>query len=126
MIRRATLDDVAQVNEWAGADFTEFLSNEMNVCLVTNDGGAIFAWRGPGIYEVHVFFKQRGREVLALSERMLHWMRRDYGAKLFWAAIPTDEKSRRVIMFTRLMGWKFNGKAVFPHGECEIYVSENA
>jgi hypothetical protein len=47
----------------------------MNVCLLEGEGGALFVWRGPQIYEVHVFFEQRGREVLDLSHRMLEAMR---------------------------------------------------
>jgi hypothetical protein len=124
MIRRATLDDVEQVNRWIGrdfpgVDFTEILSNEMNVCLAAGEGGAFFMWRGPRIYEVHVFFEQRGREVIRISHEMLRIMRADYGARMFWAAVPVE--SRKVLMFTRLMGWKSNGCADFPHGLCEIF-----
>lgn len=119
--------DAQLVNGWVArdggeGDFTEFLSNRMNVCLIEGEGGAFFAWRGPGIYEVHVFFEQRGREVLNISRSMLNLMRDAYGAALFWAAIPVE--SRRVIMFTRLMGWKSHGCADFPHGTCELFVGE--
>lgn len=130
MIRRALLADVEQINRWnerdmgEPVDFTEFLENRMNVCLVEGEGGAFFAWRGPGIYEVHVFFEQRGREVLALSHDMLGVMRENYGAKMFWAAVPVEQ--RKVLLFTRLMGWKSKGLAELPHGWCEIFVSENA
>lgn len=125
----ATLSHVEKVNGWIErdsgreVDFTEFLSNPMNACLIEGEGGALFVWRGPGIFEAHVFFEQRGREVLELSHRMLDYMRREFGAKLFWAAVPVE--SRHVIMFTRLMGWKSQGKANFPHGLCEIFSSEN-
>ncbi len=121
------MKDAEQVNEWVrrdngeDADFTEFLSNPLNVCLLEGEGGALFAWRGPDIYEVHVFFEQRGREVLDLSHRMLAWMR-ERGATMFWAAVPVE--SRKVLMFTRLMGWKSKGVLEFPHGYCEVFVGE--
>ncbi len=127
MIRRAGPEDVEQINKWVQrdsgreVDFTEFLSNPMNVCLIAGEGGALFVWRGPGVYEVHVFFSQRGSEVIRLSKEMLEIMRRE-GARLFWAAVPIE--SRRVIMFTRLMGWKSCGVADLPHGYCEIFASE--
>ena len=93
----------------------------MNVCLIEGEGGALFVWRGPGIYEVHVFFEQRGREVLDLSRRMLAHMRSN-GARLFWAAVPVE--SRHVIMFTRLMGWKSQGVEQLAHGWCELFLGE--
>lgn len=126
-VRRAALCDVPDINKWIErdsgeeVDFTELLSNPLNVCLLSGEGGAIFAWRGPGIFEVHVFFEQRGREVLEISRRMLAMMQ-EHGAKTFWAAIPVE--SRHVLMFTRLMGWKSQGTALLPHGACELFLGE--
>lgn len=125
---RASLADLDRINGWVArdsgqeVDFAAFLENPMNVCLLEGEGGALFAWRGPGIFEVHVFFEQRGRAVLDLSHRMLRVMRNAYGAKLFWAAVPIS--SRRVVMFTRLMGWKSQGMADLPHGRCELFTGE--
>jgi hypothetical protein len=93
----------------------------MNVCLAEGEGCAMFVWRGPGIFEVHVGFEQRGREVIELSHRMLAYMRAR-GAKLFWAAVPVE--SRHVIIFTRLMGWKSQGLEDLPHGWCELFIGE--
>jgi hypothetical protein len=126
-MRRATVDDAERINDWVWRDsgirpdFTAFLSDRNNVCLIEGEGGALFVWRGPAIYEVHVFFEQRGREVLKLSREMLAFMR-DNGARLFWAAVPTE--SRHVIMFTRLMGWKSQGFGDFPQGRCELFLGE--
>lgn len=124
MIRRAALCDVADINRWVArdsgeeVDFTHFLSCPLNVALIEGEGGALFVWRGPGIYEVHVFFEQRGRAVIELSHRMLAMMR-EHGATMFWAAVPVE--SRKVLMFTRLMGWKSHGVQDFPHGWCEVF-----
>lgn len=128
MIRRLFADEAGKVNEWVRrdsgkqVDFTQFLSDPMNICLVCGEGGAIFVWRGPGIYEVHVFFEQRGREVIRISHRMLDVMRKKYGGHLFWAAVPIE--ARHVIMFTRLMGWKSQGVAELSHGFCELFTGE--
>jgi len=127
-MRRATLADAERISEWVWrdsgnkADFSGFLSDRNNVCLIEGEGGALFVWRGPGIFEVHVFFEQRGREVLKLSREMLDVMRAEHGGKLFWAAVPTE--SRHVIMFTRLMGWKSQGFGDFPQGRCELFTGE--
>ena len=129
MIRRATIDDLSDVNRWnerdlgCEVDFSGFLSNAMNVCLVYGEGGALFAWRGPGIYEAHAFFEQRGREVLDLSHRMLFIMRRDFGARLFWSLVPTGTRHARI--YCRLLGWKSQGVFYPPEGESELFVSEN-
>ena len=122
-MRRATLDDLDSINEWGKADFTEFLANGLNVCLIEGNGGALFAWRGPGIYEAHAFFEQRGREVLNLSHRMLEYMRQKHGAWLFWSIVPTQTRHAR--MYCRLLGWKSHGIVQAPQGECEIFASEN-
>jgi hypothetical protein len=127
-VRRASVEDAEQVNDWIWRDsgirpdFTAFLSDRMNVCLIAGNGGALFVWRGPGIYEVHVFFEQRGKEVLRLSHEMLSIMREEHGARLFWAAVPVE--SRHVIIFTRLMGWKSQGVALLSHGYCELFIGE--
>jgi hypothetical protein len=129
-LRLASLADTDSVNKWIErdsgreVDFHDFLSNGMNACLIEGEGGALFVWRAPGIFEVHVFFEQRGRKVIELSHRMLEFMRSEFGARWFWAAVPIQ--SRHVIMFTRLMGWKSCGKAMFPHGLCEIFSTENS
>lgn len=127
-MRRATLEDVEQINGWVERDsgvkpdFTEFVSNPLNAGLIEGEGGALFVWRGPGIYEVHVFFEQRGKEVILLSRQMLSWMRENMGAWLFWAAVPNE--SRHVIMFTRLMGWKPWGFVDLPQGRCQLFTGE--
>lgn len=129
MIRRASVEDAEKVNEWfwrdsgKRGDFTDFLSDRMNIFLACGEGGAMFVWRGPGIYEVHVMFEQRGKEVLKLSREMLSIMREKHGAKLFWAAVPVE--SRHVIMFTRLMGWKSQGVQNLPLiGWAELFLGE--
>ena len=126
---RATVADAERINEWIWRDSGKrhpalecLLSDPMNVVLIEGEGGAIFMWRGPGIYEVHVFFEQRGREAIRLSHRMLEWMRENRKAKLFWAAVPVE--SRHVIMFTRLMGWKSQGVELLSHGYCELFLGE--
>jgi hypothetical protein len=128
MIRRASVEDADFINDCIWRDsggriphMDAWLSDRMNVALIEGEGGALFVWRGPGIYEVHVFFEQRGKEVLKLSREMLSIMREN-GAKLFWAAVPVE--SRKVIMFTRLMGWKSQGVALLSHGYCELFTGE--
>jgi hypothetical protein len=94
----------------------------MNVCLIEGQRRGTVRVARPRHFEVHVFFEQRGKEVLRLSREMLEIMRSEHGAKLFWAAVPVE--SRRVIMFTRLMGWKSQGLADLSHGRCELFIGE--
>jgi hypothetical protein len=101
------------------ADYSELLADPLHVCLVDGDSGALFAWRGPGIYEVHVFFAVRGRRALDLIADMLDFMRDRHGARYFWGLIPIE--SRHVLMFARLVGWKSHGIVKTRHGWQELF-----
>lgn len=119
--------DVQRVNElmardFPGCDMAELLAEPMHVCLVDGDSGAIFAFRGPGIYEVHVFFSVKGRAAIDLGHAMLDVMRAD-GARLFWALVPVE--SRKVLFYTRLMGWKSLGVRETRFGPQELFSLES-
>jgi hypothetical protein len=133
-MREATHADFDAIVGWiardsglaASAAMRQFLNEPANLCLIEGEGGALFIWRGPGIYECHVMFAQRGREVIELSHQMLAYMRDTYGARTFWASVPwdTSKQSRKVRLFTRLLGWQSRGRVNFAHGLCEVFISE--
>lgn len=102
-------------------DLSLFVANKMNFCLVKGESGCLFAWRGPHIYETHIFLAERGRQAIEAMDEFLEWMR-DEDARLFWAAIPVHD--RKVIMFARLMGWKYRQTSELPEGQCQIFSSE--
>jgi hypothetical protein len=108
--------------DFPGVDFTEILEEPMHICLLEGESGAIFMWRGPRVYELHVFFKVGGKEAILLGHRMLNEVRAEQGNCLFWAMVPTE--SRKVKMFTRLMGWKSQGVRQTRHGPNELFVLE--
>jgi hypothetical protein len=120
--------DPEEVDRWVRRDFPEAeslagaLGDEMNVCLAEGEGGVIFVWRGPGVFECHCFFDLRGRQALNACHAMFDHMRREHGATMFWAAVPDD--SRKVKMFCRLLGWKPAGHATFAHGRCELFIGD--
>ena len=133
-MREASLADLQAICGWIERDSGQsneagiqaILHDPMSVILIEGEGGAMFVWRGPEIFEVHVLFEQRGRAVLDLSHRMLGHMRENHGARLFWAAVPwgTDKQSRKVRLFTRLMGWKSRGRANLASGLCELFIGD--
>lgn len=103
-------------------DFTAFLAEPLHVALIEGESGALFAWRGPGIFEVHVFFTVRGRAAIDLMARMIEAMRFCHDARLFWALIPLPDRKTR--MFARLCGWKSLGTKEDAFGPKELFVSE--
>lgn len=121
MIRRTS--DPEEVERLAGIDLTEFLAEPMHVCLVDGESLAFFAWRGPGIYEVHVHFAARGRQAIDLGHAMLEWMRSEYGARRFWSLVPAND--RKVKLYTRLMGWKSLGGHLTRNGPNELFALED-
>jgi hypothetical protein len=110
--------------DFPGADFTEVLANPLNVCIVEGDSGAIFAWRGPGIYEIHLFYAVRGREALKLFDSMLGIIQSAYAGVVFWALIPIADRKTR--MFARLAGFIAGETVETRDGPNELFVSENA
>jgi hypothetical protein len=129
LIHRLGRGDAAEANalaerDFPGIDLTEFLANPLNVCLTCGDSGTLFAWRGPGIYEAHVFYSVRGREALKIAEQVLRHMREHHQAWLFWALVPAANRATR--MFARLVGWHSLGLRETADGTNELFCSEMA
>lgn len=101
-------------------DAGPLVSDLRNVCLVDGACGAIFAWRGPGVFEGHSFFRTRG--AFSVGRRMLAEMHGEYGARLIWGLTPVE--NRRARMFNRLIGMRSQGVMDTPDGACELFVSE--
>ena len=106
--------------DFPGCDLSEALAEPLHVCLVEGESGAMFAWRGPGIYEVHLFYSVRGRSALSLFRAMLAKMAIDHDARVLWGLVPVE--SRHVRMFVRLAGWKSRGVLQTRHGPQELFV----
>ncbi len=127
MIHRATLENIDHVNhclnrDFPGGDLTEVLSEPLHIILMEGDSGAVFAWRGPETYELHLFFDAHGREAIDLLQRMFEVIHNEYGGRRFWALVP--DGSRQVKFFARWMGWKSQGRLTNRHGLHELFVSE--
>jgi len=115
--------DPELVNRLVGeGDFTELLSEPLHVCLIDGESGAMFAWRGPGVYEAHIFFKAKGKEALDLARAMLEKMSSEYGAKMFWTMISDNRKAK---LFLRSLGWRSLGMKETRHGPSELLVRGN-
>jgi hypothetical protein len=115
--------DAGKCNE---AGIQAVLQDPMSTILIEGEGGAIFVWRGPWIFEVHLMLGQRGREAMSVLCGMFRHMREAHGARQFWAAVPWDRgsHSRKVRLFARAMNWKSEGRANTADGFCELFTGE--
>lgn len=124
----ADLEAVAVLIGWGGDDaaLSSYLLDPMSICLIEGENCALFVWRGPWIFEVHIALSERGRPALILMRAMLDHVKATRGARLFWAAIPWDgsKQSRKVRLFARNMGFKSHGLANLAHGLNELFVGE--
>ena len=120
--------DAARVNAYLNAPEMDFegdldasglLADPRNVCLLHEGGGMLFAWRGPGVFDAHVFMFARGHEAIGLTRQMLDMMIADYGARHIWALIP--QASRKVRWFARQCGMKSLGPMIAPDGAQELF-----
>jgi hypothetical protein len=125
-VRKASVEDADQLSRWvlrdfgSQSDFTGFFACPRNVCFIAGEGAAFFAWHGPGIYETHCCFDERGREVRDLSLTILQKMRDEHAARLIWAAIPNA--SRKVKIYARWLGFKSAGAL---DDDNELFTLEN-
>lgn len=103
-------------------DPTALISDPRNVCLFTPEGGALFAWRGPGVFEGHSFFRVRGRGAISLGRALLARLFADHGARMVWGITPEDLKAAR--WFSRQLGFTSLGMIDPPEGRGELFVLE--
>jgi hypothetical protein len=96
-------------------DCTTLLSDPRNICLFDDDGGALFRWSGPGIYEGHSFFRVRGREAIRKGRDILSAIE----AEKIWGATPIALKAAR--WFNRQVGFQSLGEIDTPEGRCELF-----
>jgi hypothetical protein len=129
MIRRTF--DVVEVNELindAGVrkdlggsgqlDASGLLADHRNICLLGDGGAALFAWRGPRIFEGHSFFQAKGAEAIRLGTLILEAMRPF--ADMVWGLTP--EHLRHVRWFNRRIGFSSEGIIETPEGPRELFV----
>lgn len=119
MIYRVT--DPAEANKIYGEDLTALVGDRRNVCLTNGTDLAIFAWRGPGVFEGHLEFKSRGRQAIRVGKAMLAEMPH-FGARMIWG--PTPVQLKNVRWFQRQLGFVSHGIMETPEGDCELFVME--
>jgi hypothetical protein len=133
-MREASLADLEAICVWIERDsgscneaaIRAVLHDPLSTVLIEDEGGALFVWKGPGVFEVHLALCQRGRDAIDTLSAMFAHMRRYRGARFMWAAVPWDgsRQSRKVRLFARTMGWKSEGRAMTASGFCELFSSE--
>lgn len=108
-----------EASEIYGEDLTALVTDKRNVCLTNGKDIAIFAFRGPGIFEGHLHFVSRGREAIKVGKAMLSEMS---GCRMIWGPTPVCLKNVR--WFQRQLGFVSHGIMDTPEGECELFVME--
>jgi hypothetical protein len=122
-LRLATIADLNEITQLLKAvhggdlDPSALLSDTRNRLYFDERGGAIFAWRGPGIYEGHSFFRARGREAIKAGREVLIRMN---DAHMIWGLTPESNRAAR--WFNRQVGFQSHGMIDTPEGRCELFV----
>tara|TARA_R100001086_G_scaffold180400_5_gene100176 strand:- start:3715 stop:4107 length:393 start_codon:yes stop_codon:yes gene_type:complete len=96
-------------------DAGDLLADKCNICLMDGENGAMFIWRGPGVYEGHSFFTVKGREAIALGKQILSAL----DADMVWGATPLELRAAR--WFNRKIGFRSLGIVDRPEGRCELF-----
>jgi hypothetical protein len=126
LIRRASVDDIGEITQLLedvhgqSLNPTALVADARNRLYFDERGGAIFAWRGPGIYEGHSFFRVRGSDAVEFGRELLGKMA---DARMIWGLTPEGNRAAR--WFNRKLGFKSLGMSDTPEGRCELFVLEN-
>lgn len=122
-LRLASLSDLDAIQQLftdvhgPGLDPLPLLSDTRNRLYFDERGGAIFAWRGPGIYEGHSFFRPPARDAIKAGREILALMS---DARMIWGLTPESNNDARRL--NRLLGLKSHGLLDTPEGRCELFV----
>jgi hypothetical protein len=106
-------------------DVTPIIANPLNVLLMAEGGGIIFAQQEPGIYEVHTSFLKPERKSNGAGPHIRNaclsayrWMFTRTDCMILQTHVPAF--NRAAIVFAPLLGWRleFERKSVWPtdHG----------
>ena len=103
-------------------DSAALVDDLRNVCLLSEAGGALFAWRGPGIYEGHSFLTVRGRVAIGAGRDLMRHFFEQWHPAMVWGLTPAND--RHVRWFNRQIGFTSHGMMPTPEGEAELFVME--
>ena len=93
-------------------DFSDTLGAIESIIAMDNgfDGGAIFEWSSPNIWQSHTLFSQscRGRHAIDFSYSMIREMFTHWGAEELWGATPVSNRAAHI--FNRKIGAHYVGQ----------------
>ena len=97
-------------------DMSAIVSNPVNVLLMTEGGGIIFAQAEPGIYDVHTSFLEsyRGRHAIRASREAYRWMFTHTDCMILQTRVPAFNRAAET--FCRIIGatLEFTRKKTWP------------
>jgi len=97
-------------------DMSAIVSNPLNVLLVSEGGGIIFAQAEPGIYDVHTSFLEnhRGRHAIRASREAYRWMFTHTDCMILQTRVPAFNKAAEA--FCKMVGatLEFTRKGSWP------------
>jgi hypothetical protein len=100
-------------------DMSAIVSNPLNVLLMAEGGGIIFAQAEPGIYDVHTSFLEnhRGRHAIRASREAYRWMFTHTDCMILQTRVPAFNKAAEA--FCKMVGatLEFTRKKAWPSEE---------
>lgn len=111
-------------------DATPIVANPLNVLLMSEIGGIIFAQAEPGIYDVHTAFRKPERKgdrsgpaIRNVCLEAYRWMFLSTDAMILQTRMPAF--NRAAIVFAPLVGWQFEfeRQAVWPTDDDPVAMS---
>jgi hypothetical protein len=95
-------------------DCEAWVANDKNVMLVKGEDVGLATYEYPGVYNVHWFFKVRGRKAIELAKEMLDEMFSNYGLQTMRGITRVDIRGAR--WAARQVGCTSHGIIEYPDG----------
>jgi hypothetical protein len=101
-------------------NWEEWLDNDSNYMLTSDDDVGLATYEYPGVYTVHWFYISRGRKAINLAREMIGWMFENTDCQTIRGLTPVDNKAARWL--AKQVGLRPYGILSFSNGDCELLI----
>lgn len=120
MTDQAVIDAIDESPLNRGLSGAAWIAEPGNIAIHLGGDISLFDFEAPGVYQMHVLYRSRGRNAVRAATDALAAIFNVYDAELIFALVPNFR--RDVKMLARWTGLKYVGRRKTDCGVCELFV----